>query len=38
LTTFSGRLFRMGFPALPSATAELAIIDFVAQHDPEPEP
>jgi hypothetical protein len=28
----------MGFPALPSATAELVVINLIAQHDPQPNP
>jgi hypothetical protein len=28
----------MGFPALPSATAELVVLHLIAQHDPQPNP
>ncbi len=33
-TMLSSRPLRMGFPALPSATAELVVLHFIAQHDP----
>jgi hypothetical protein len=33
-----GQASPMGFPALPSATGELVIINLIAQHDPQPDP
>ncbi len=37
-TTLSTRLLRLGFPALPSTTAELVVINLITQHDPQPDP
>lgn len=35
-TMLSSWPLRLGFPALPSTTAELFVLDLFAQHDPQP--